>query len=50
MNYKGAVKVTDYFGHYLNSKNILVNHKNDEEYNNWNEDLIKYKETVKDSN
>ena len=49
MNFKGALKLTDYFGKYINNKNILENHKNDTNYNNWNEDLIKYKDKVKES-
>ena len=39
VNYKGAQKVSDYIGNWLNKKNILENHKNDEKYKKWNEDL-----------
>ena len=39
VNYYGALKVTNYLGKWLNSKNILENHKEDSNYNNWNEDL-----------
>ena len=41
VNYKGATKVTDYLGKWLNKKNILENHKNDENYKKWEEDLEK---------
>ena len=41
VNYNGAVKVTEYIGKWLESKNILENHKDDEEYSNWTEDLFK---------
>ena len=41
VNYVGAVKVTEYIGKWLNEKNILDNHKNDENYQNWNDDLNK---------
>ena len=41
VNIEGARKVSDYIGRWLNEKNILENHKNDEKYNKWNEDLKK---------
>ena len=37
LNYYGAVKITDYMGKYLNSLNVLPNHKNDHKYNSWNQ-------------
>lgn len=39
VNYKGARKVSDYIGKWLNEKNILENHKDDERYQKWNKDL-----------
>ena len=44
VNYWGALKVTAYFGKWLQEKNILQNHKEDEEYKKWNIDLKKYNE------
>ena len=46
LNDSGAKKVTKYFGKYLNDKNILKNHKNEEEYSKWNECLEKYNKIV----
>lgn len=43
VNYKGAFKVTDYLGKWLSNKEILENHKNDEKYEKWNQDLIEFK-------
>ena len=37
VNYYGALKVTKYLGKWLNSKNILENHKKDAYYENWNQ-------------
>ena len=39
VNYSGAKKVTSYIGKWLKSKNILENHKEDENYQKWNEDI-----------
>lgn len=39
VNYTGARKVTNYIGKWLYDKNILENHKDDANYNSWNEDL-----------
>lgn len=47
LNQLGAVKVTKYLGKYLNDKNILTNHKNDERFSKWNENLSKYKDMIK---
>ena len=47
VNYKGALKATKYLGQWLSKKNILENHKNDEKYKKWNEDLEKIKEKYK---
>ena len=37
VNYYGAVKVTNFLGKWLESKNILQDHRGDEKYNSWNE-------------
>lgn len=50
VNYMGAIKVTDYLANYLSQKNYLINHKNEEEYKNWNEDLAKFKEKMNELN
>ena len=41
VNYKGAIKVTNYLGKWLEEKNMLEDHRNDENYQKWNEDLNK---------
>ncbi len=47
VNYKGALKVTNYLGKWLKEKNILENHKEDKEYEKWNKDLEEFKKIVK---
>lgn len=47
VNYKGALKVTEYLGNYLNNKGILENHKNDEMYKKWNDDLAEFNAFIK---
>ena len=47
MNFYGSIKLTNYFGKYLNEQNILPNHKEDIQYSKWNEDLELYKEEIK---
>lgn len=44
LNYNGAKKVTEYIGNYLKEKNF-IDHRNDDKYKDWDESLIKYKET-----
>lgn len=39
VNYPGAKKVTKYLGEWLKDKNILESHKDNIDYNYWNEDL-----------
>ena len=39
VNYSGARKITQYLGEWLASKNILESHKDDENFNYWNDDL-----------
>ncbi len=47
LNYAGGLKATQYLGNYLNNKQILQDHRNDETYSKeWNEDLAKYEELV----
>lgn len=46
LNYFGAVKVTGFLSDYLKEKNVLTDHRNDERYSKWNEDLLKYEESV----
>ena len=41
LNHSGALKATAYLGKYLNEKNVLENHKNDENYSSWNDNLTK---------
>ena len=48
VNFYGSQKLTKYFGKYLKEKNILENHKEDENYSNWNKDLEKYKQRIKE--
>lgn len=50
VNYKGAIKVTDYLGKWLDSKKILENHKNNSKYNEWNENLKKFKQKIEELN
>lgn len=46
LNHYGALKATQFLGEYLNSKNILEDHKNDEKYSSWNEDYKHYLKEV----
>ena len=46
LNQSGAEKVTEYLGNYLKNKNILEDHRKDNEYNKWNETLKRYKENI----
>lgn len=43
LNHHGAVKVTEYMGKYLSSKNVLEDHRQDERYSKWNEIYNNYK-------
>lgn len=50
LNYAGAKKTTAYFGEYLNSKNILTDHRGEEVYSDWNKaykNFLKEVEKVK---
>lgn len=44
LNYRGAYKVSKFLGNYLNSLNILTDHRSDPNYSFWNDDIAKYKE------
>ena len=46
VNYYGAVKTTKCLGKWLNQMNILENHKNDEKYKKWNNDLEEFKKSI----
>ena len=35
MNYNGALKLSDYMGKYIESKNIVKDHRNEKEYASW---------------
>ena len=50
VNYKGAVKVTDYLSDYLKNNNNLINHKDDENYTMWNTDLIQFDAYINELN
>ena len=42
MNLKGAVKITNEVTKYLRNNYSFKDHRNDSEYQKWNEDLVKY--------
>ena len=48
MNYKGALKLSDYIAEYIKSKNIVVDHRNDPKYNSWNRAYKIYTNTLFD--
>lgn len=47
LNYRGAVKVTDYYGKYLNEQFSFEDHRSDAQYASWNEALKRYHNAVK---
>ena len=49
LNYTGAAKATAYFGEYLNSKNIFIDHRNDKNYDSWNQAHKTFLKTVEKS-
>ncbi len=48
LNVYGAEKVSKYLGKIIQEKYNLPNHKDDEKYNYWNEDSIKYHNDIKE--
>lgn len=46
LNHFGALKVTKYLGKYLNDKNILKDHRKENDYKRWNEALERYEKKV----
>lgn len=46
MNFYGSLKITDYFGKYLNNKQLIKSHKEEQMYSKWNEDFNKYKKEI----
>lgn len=44
LNVKGAQKFTAFVGKFINSNYDIPNHKNEENYQSWNEELVKYEE------
>lgn len=44
VNFWGALKVTTHIGKWLNDTELFANHQEDSEYNNWNKDLVLFKE------
>ena len=49
LNYTGAIKVTDYLGNYLKNNHELPDHRQDEEYNAWNEAYNNFQKEIEDS-
>lgn len=48
MNYKGALKLSDYVANYIKSKNILVDHRKDPNYDSWDKAYEIYSRTLYD--
>lgn len=46
LNYSGAKKVSHYLGNYLFENNLVVNHKDDEKYDDWNLAYSKYQRLI----
>ena len=46
LNYYGALKVTNYYGQYINKFNKLESHKEDIKYAKWNSEYKTYKKTM----
>ena len=47
LNYKGAVKMTNYIGKYLDDTKLFKDKRNDPSYDNWNTCLDKFEKQVK---
>ncbi len=46
MNYLGARKVTKYLAEYIKEKNIVIDHRNDKQYESWNKAYKMYEEKL----
>ena len=46
LNYSGAKKVSHYLGNYLFENNLVVNHKDDNKYDDWNKAYSKYQRLI----
>lgn len=46
LNYLGAKKVSEYIGNYLKSTNLLIDHRNDPNYNDWNVAYKKHQKSL----
>ena len=42
LNYEGAKKVSSYLGNYIKQNNLATSHKDDKDYDDWNESYRKY--------
>ena len=42
LNHFGAIKTTKFIGRYVKEKNVLKNHKEEEQFNNWHESYKNY--------
>lgn len=48
MNLNGAIKVTTYFGEFFSGKGDLTDHRGDQIYSDWNEELVEYDRLVEE--
>ena len=48
LNYEGAMKVTKYMEEYLKKHYDLEDHRQDEQYQSWNDSLVNYNKTIED--
>ena len=46
LNVSGAYKLTSFVGKFINANYSLPNHKNDENYQSWNEEFVRYEEFI----
>ncbi len=50
LNYGGALKASKFIGEYLKNNNLVVSHKNDDDYTSWDKAYMAYKEDLKKNN